>query len=73
MKHVFIINPAAGPTDATNIIKENLSKLPTDIDYEIYTTSGPVMQHVLSSLFVKKALIHIDSMPAEETELLTRL
>lgn len=41
MKHIFIINPAAGPSDATSVIRKKLSKLPADIDYEIYTTSGP--------------------------------
>lgn len=41
MKHIFIINPAAGPYDATKVITERLESLSLDFDYEIYTTKGP--------------------------------
>ena len=41
MKHIFIINPAAGPYDATKVITERLESLSLDFDYEVYTTKGP--------------------------------
>ena len=40
MKHVFIINPAAGKVDAREDIESALCTLPTQIDYEIYLTQG---------------------------------
>ena len=39
MKHVFIINPAAGKKDSTEYIRNILSKR-NDIEYEIYNTKG---------------------------------
>lgn len=36
MKHIFVVNPAAGAVDATEIVKNAVSKL--NIDYEIYCT-----------------------------------
>ncbi len=40
MKHIFIVNPAAGKYSSTEIIKGQLSALPESIDYEIYVTKG---------------------------------
>ena len=40
MKHIFIINPAAGKANAYDEIKSALAALPTQIDYEIYLTEG---------------------------------
>ena len=34
MKHILIVNPAAGRKDATELVKQALQK--TDTDYEIY-------------------------------------
>ncbi len=39
MKHVFIVNPAAGKKDSTNDIKEYLSSR-GDIDWEMYVTTS---------------------------------
>ena len=39
MRHVFIINPAAGKVDAREKILEGLSRL-HNVDYEIYLTEG---------------------------------
>lgn len=38
MKHIFIVNPAAGPNDATEYVTGCLNKLSADIDCEIYRT-----------------------------------
>ena len=40
MKHIFIINPAAGKANAHDEIKTALAALPTQVDYEIYLTKG---------------------------------
>ncbi len=39
MKHVFIVNPAAGKQDATKFVKLAVCNL--DVDYEIYRTKCP--------------------------------
>ncbi len=41
MKHIFIINPAAGSHDATEKIKQDIENSNLNIDYEIYRTSEP--------------------------------
>ena len=38
MKHIFIVNPAAGPRNAFDEIKNSLRKYDGKLDYEIYTT-----------------------------------
>ncbi len=40
MKHIFIINPAAGKENAYQKIQTALSSLPTRVDFEIYLTQG---------------------------------
>lgn len=40
MKHIFVVNPAAGTEDATAAIRETLSKYDGKLDYEIYVTQG---------------------------------
>lgn len=40
MKHIFIVNPAAGKYSSAEIIKGQLNALPENIDYEIYVTKG---------------------------------
>lgn len=40
MKHIFIVNPAAGMTEATAHIREALSAYDGKIDYEIYVTTA---------------------------------
>ncbi len=40
MKHIFIINPAAGANDQTDAIKNYLSSSCADLDTEIYVTAG---------------------------------
>lgn len=40
MKHIFVVNPAAGPYDATDEIKSKLESLSTDVNYEIYKTEA---------------------------------
>lgn len=39
LKHIFVVNPAAGGKDATEFVKSSVQKL--DIDYEIYCTKRP--------------------------------
>ncbi len=39
LKHIFVINPAAGGRDATEYVKSAVKSL--DIDYEIYCTKNP--------------------------------
>ena len=39
MKHVFIINPMAGPQDSHLLVEEEIKKL--NIEYSIYITTGP--------------------------------
>ena len=34
MKHVFIVNPAAGRRDATDFVRESLESCGLDIDYD---------------------------------------
>ncbi len=41
MKHIFIINPAAGKENSHDVIKEALESLETPVDYEIYITQAP--------------------------------
>lgn len=41
MKHIFIVNPAAGKQDATDFVRKSVEALNLDIDYEIYRTAGP--------------------------------
>ena len=40
MKHVFIINPAAGKADSTDMIVHQLLKI-EDLDYQVYVTRVP--------------------------------
>ena len=40
MKHVFVINPAAGKENSYETIKAALDALATPVDYEIYQTKG---------------------------------
>ena len=40
MKHIFIINPAAGQVDSTNKIKSYLEQNHAELDYEIYVTTA---------------------------------
>ncbi len=41
MKHIFIVNPAAGKQDSTEFVRQSIEALGLDIDYEIYRTAGP--------------------------------
>lgn len=38
MKHIFVINPCAGKSDATDYIRQKVGELGEDIDIEIYVT-----------------------------------
>ena len=40
MKHVFIINPAAGKADSTDFIVGQLTKM-ENLDYQVYVTRVP--------------------------------
>lgn len=40
MKHIFVINPAAGQVDSTNEIKSYLGQNHAELDYEIYVTTA---------------------------------
>ena len=40
MKHIFIVNPAAGPKNAFDVINGSLRKYNGKLDYEIYITKG---------------------------------
>ena len=40
MKHIFVINPAAGQVDSTNEIKSYLEQNHAELDYEIYVTTA---------------------------------
>ena len=48
MKHIFIVNPAAGAKDSSLEIKELLNKSGLDIDYTIHTTkySGEATEYI---------------------------
>ncbi len=41
MKHVFIINPAAGKSDITEQLRSRIERECAGLDYEIYRTHGP--------------------------------
>lgn len=41
MKHIFVINPAAGKEDSYQSIEQALKSLETPVDYELYATKGP--------------------------------
>lgn len=41
MKHIFVVNPAAGKSDSTAEIEGVLKSLTEQIDYEVYTTTTP--------------------------------
>lgn len=41
MKHVFIINPAAGKENSYRALQKALQELKTPIDYELYQTQAP--------------------------------
>ncbi|MCR4659509.1 MAG: YegS/Rv2252/BmrU family lipid kinase [Bacteroidales bacterium] len=41
MKHIFVINPMAGPVDATSTITKKIHSLGTDLDYVIHVTTAP--------------------------------
>lgn len=40
MKHIFIVNPAAGREDATDFVRQTVENCGLDIDYEIYRTAN---------------------------------
>lgn len=40
VEHIFVINPAAGASDSTNMIKEAIAKSKSGADCEIYRTKG---------------------------------
>ncbi len=40
MKHIFVINPAAGKENSYECIKKELEALDTDADWELYQTKG---------------------------------
>ncbi len=42
MKHIFIINPAAGAVDAVEKIKKKIEKEASGYDYSIYETKAPL-------------------------------
>ena len=48
MKHIFIVNPAAGVKDFTQKIKELIEKTNLDIDYTIHITGfgGEAIEYV---------------------------
>ncbi len=52
MKHIFIVNPAAGRMDATDYVRQSVEGLKLDIDYEIYRTacSGDATKYIKSVL-----------------------
>ena len=50
MKHIFIVNPAAGKASTAEILKEELSRVGEGYDWEIYETQAPED----ATLFVKK-------------------
>ncbi len=41
MKHIFIVNPAAGKQDATDFVRQTVESSGLDIEYEIYRTAAP--------------------------------
>lgn len=41
MKHVFVVNPYAGPKDSTTAIAQRLEGYMGKVDYEVYVTKGP--------------------------------
>ncbi len=41
MKHIFIINPAAGKNDSFETIRKNLEAMENKVDYELYATQAP--------------------------------
>ena len=41
MKHIFVINPAAGKENSYNTIEQVLKSLDTPVDYELYVTQAP--------------------------------
>ncbi len=52
MKHIFIVNPAAGAKDSSEEIHNALKKLHQPIDYELYTTkfSGDATEYIKNRL-----------------------
>jgi len=52
MKHIFIVNPAAGAYDSTEHIKSVLENFKEKIDYTVYTTvcSGDATEYIKSVL-----------------------
>lgn len=40
MKHIFVVNPAAGTADSTESIRDTLAAYDGKLEYEIYVTSG---------------------------------
>lgn len=41
MKHIFVVNPAAGSHDCTEEVQQNAEKYFGESDFEIYRTAGP--------------------------------
>ncbi|MBQ9805742.1 MAG: YegS/Rv2252/BmrU family lipid kinase [Clostridia bacterium] len=41
MKHIFVINPAAGKENSYHAIEQALKSLETPVDYELYVTQAP--------------------------------
>ena len=50
MKHIFIVNPAAGKASTAEFLKEELGRVGEGYDWEIYETKAPED----ATLFVKK-------------------
>lgn len=40
MKHIFVVNPAAGTVDSTETVRQTLAAYDGKLDYEIYVTKG---------------------------------
>lgn len=59
LKHIFIINPAAGAYDATEELKRQIESLNEKIDYEIYRTakSGDATRYIKSVLETEKGKV----------------
>lgn len=52
MKHIFMVNPAAGARDSTELIKQTLNGLKSKVDYVIYrtTSSGDAIGFIRNTL-----------------------
>lgn len=61
MKHLFIINPVAGKKNPTDFITQELERIGSDLDYEIYVTqqSGDAYDYVKKSVATKTQPLRI--------------